>query len=296
MTVIIEGKKVRDRVLENLKKDIDDVKKKAGRAPGLAVILVGNDPASSIYVNSKHKACIDLGIESFQHRLPADIGEEALINLIHKLNRDETVDGILLQVPLPKGYDEDALLGLIAPEKDVDGFHPYNVGRLLIGKPTFQSCTPYGVCKLLEAYNIETEGKHVVIVGRSNIVGKPLSAMLVQKANPGNATVTVCHSRSNDLSSYTRQADILVAAIGKSEFITSDMVKPGAVVIDVGINRVEDPSLEKGYKVVGDVHYENVFDKVSAITPVPGGVGVMTIAMLMTNTVHSLQMRLESSD
>lgn len=294
MTTVIDGKAVKDALLKTLKEEIKTLTQEKGRAPGLAVILVGGDPASSIYVASKHKACVDLGIESFQHYLAEDVGEDALISLIQQLNRDETVDGILLQVPLPKGYNEDAILSLISPDKDVDGFHPYNVGRLLLGNPTFQSCTPYGVCKLLEAYNIETAGKHVVIVGRSNIVGKPLAAMLVQKANPGNATVTLCHSRSSNLKDITTQADILVAAIGQPEFITADMVKDGAVVIDVGINRISDQTIDKGYRVVGDVAFDSVSEKASAITPVPGGVGVMTIAMLMQNTVHSFKQRTAS--
>ena len=294
MTTIIDGKTVRDSLLKTLKEEIKDLTNENGRAPGLAVILVGGDPASSIYVSSKHKTCIEIGIESFQHYLAADVGEAALISLIQDLNSDEKVDGILLQVPLPKGYNEDAILSLISPDKDVDGFHPYNVGRLLLGNPTFQSCTPYGVCKLLEAYTIETAGKHVVIVGRSNIVGKPLAAMLVQKSNPGNATVTICHSRSSNLKEMTLQADILVAAIGQPEFITSDMVKEGAVVIDVGINRVTDESLPRGYKVGGDVEFVGVSKKASAITPVPGGVGVMTIAMLMQNTVNSFKQKMSA--
>jgi methylenetetrahydrofolate dehydrogenase (NADP+) / methenyltetrahydrofolate cyclohydrolase len=292
MTILIDGKPVRDKILLSLKDEIEILTEKKGRSPGLAVILVGEDPASSIYVKSKHKTCLNIGINSFQHQLPADAGEAALKSLILSLNADETVDGILLQVPLPKGYNEDELLGLISHEKDVDGFHPYNVGRLLLGNPTFQSCTPYGVCQLLDAYNIETEGKHVVIVGRSNIVGKPLAAMLVQKASPGNSTVTICHSRSKNMSELTKQADILVAAIGQPEFITSEMVKDDVVVIDVGINRLNDATAPKGYRVVGDVHFESVSKKASAITPVPGGVGVMTIAMLMKNTIESFKQKI----
>jgi methylenetetrahydrofolate dehydrogenase (NADP+)/methenyltetrahydrofolate cyclohydrolase len=286
--MILDGKVVSQAVLEEIKGKVAEHKQKSAKVPGLAVVLVGEDPASQFYVASKKRACDRLGIASFEHVLPADTSENELISLIKDLNQDTSVDGILVQLPLPKGLDSDKILDLISPEKDVDGFHPVNVGKLLLGLDTFRSCTPYGVCKILDYYNIDTTGKHVVIVGRSNIVGKPLAAMLVQRGY--DATVTICHSKSNNMAEIVRQADIVVAAVGVPELIKDDMVKEGAVVIDVGINRIDDDS-EKGYKVVGDVDYAAVSKKASAITPVPGGVGLMTIAMLMTNTLQSFERR-----
>lgn len=287
MTEILDGKKVSESTLTHIQEKIPALIKKIGRKPGLAVILVGDNPASQVYVNHKKKACAKIGIDSFETRLTAEDGEEKLIYVIKELNENPNIDGILLQLPLPKGFNEDKMLSLISPQKDVDGFHPENVGRLLQGLPTFKSCTPYGVCEILKFYNIDPEGQHVVIVGRSNIVGKPLAAMLVQKESGANATVTICHSRSKNLSDITRQADILIAAIGIPEFIKEDMVKDGAVVIDVGINRIEDSSHPKGSRLVGDVDFNTVKLKSKAITPVPGGVGPMTIAMLMKNTLFS---------
>ncbi|MBT3261703.1 bifunctional methylenetetrahydrofolate dehydrogenase/methenyltetrahydrofolate cyclohydrolase FolD [bacterium] len=286
MTKILNGKIVSDQILAALKKEIATKKQKNNQVPGLAVILVGEDPASTVYVRMKKKRCGEIGIQSFEYKLPADTKEQKIIDLIKKLNHDPEVHGILLQVPLPPGLNEEKLLSLIDPAKDVDGFHPINVGNLLLGRACFKSCTPYGVCKILEHYQIPTKGKHVVILGRSNIVGKPLAAMLIQKDM--NATVTICHSQTQNLKDLTKQADILIAAIGKPLFVTSDMVKKNAIVIDVGINRVEDKNDPRGYKIVGDVDYDNVLPKASAITPVPGGVGAMTIAMLMTNTVRAL--------
>lgn len=286
--MILDGKVVSQSVLDSIKDRVAEHKDKSGKVPGLAVVLVGADPASQFYVASKKRACERLGIQSFEHVLPADTSENTLIELIHSLNADTEVDGILVQLPLPKGIDSDKILDLISPDKDVDGFHPVNVGKLLLGLDTFRSCTPYGVCKILDHYAIDTTGKHVVIVGRSNIVGKPLAAMLVQRGY--DATVTICHSKSKNMKDIVRQADIVVAAVGVPRLITDDMVKEGAVVIDVGINRIDDDS-EKGYKVVGDVDYDTVSKKASAITPVPGGVGLMTIAMLMTNTVQSFERR-----
>ena len=290
-TKLLDGVSLKKKILEKLTGQITDLKTKTSKQPGLAVILVGNNPASQAYVGMKKKACEQIGIQSFEYKLTGEEGQEKLEELIQSLNNDPAVNGILLQLPLPKGYDDQAMLELIAPEKDVDGFHPVNVGKLLLGLPTFRSCTPYGVCELLNEYNIETEGKHVVIIGRSNIVGKPLAAMLVQKAKPGNATVTICHSRSKNLEEITRQADILVAAIGMPYFVKENMVKDGAVVIDVGINRVDAPETERGYKLVGDVAYDEVETKTSAITPVPGGVGPLTIAMLMTNTIQAFEIQ-----
>lgn len=290
--MILEGVPVKTSILDSLKVRIPSLREKHGRAPGLAVILVGEDPASQAYVSMKKKACESIGIASFEYKRPSSISESELVSLILSLNEDPLVDGILLQLPLPKGLDADKMLSLIDPSKDVDGFHPVNVGKLVLGLPTFKSCTPYGVCKLLEYYSISTEGKHVVILGRSNIVGKPLAVMLMQKQVPGNATVTVCHSKSENLAQITSSADILIAAIGVPYFVTKEMVKPGAVVIDVGINRVEDSMSASGYKLVGDVDYESVSQISSAITPVPGGVGPLTIAMLMTNTVQSFEQRI----
>jgi len=281
------GKPANSAILQRLKTEV------AGfpSAPGLAVILVGNNPASQLYVNNKKQACEAIGIRSFEYLLDADVDEQDLASLIETLNADTQVDGILLQLPLPKGMDESRLLSLISPDKDVDGFHPFNVGRLLLGLPTLRSCTPYGVWELLKYYEIDPSGKHVVIVGRSNIVGKPLAAILMQNQPFANATVTVVHSRTENLIQFTRQADILVAAIGKPLMITAEMVNPGAVVIDVGINRVSDDAHPKGFRVVGDVYYDEVRHVASAITPVPGGVGPMTIAMLMSNTVNAYQLR-----
>jgi methylenetetrahydrofolate dehydrogenase (NADP+)/methenyltetrahydrofolate cyclohydrolase len=279
MTTLLNGKEVSEAITDQLTKDIAKLSKK----PGLAVILVGANPASQLYVGSKKRTCEKIGMTSFEYLLPDTTTEAELITLITTLNHTPDVHGILLQLPLPNGLDSDKMLGLISPDKDVDGFHPMSVGKLLQGLPTFKSCTPFGVMEILRYYGIPVEGKHVVIVGRSNIVGKPLAAMMLAE----NATVTICHSKTKNLSEITRQADILCAAIGRANFITKDMVKDGAVVIDVGINRIEDKTTEKGYKIVGDVDYAGVSQIASAITPVPGGVGPMTIAMLMKNTLHS---------
>ncbi len=279
MTQILNGKEVAESIINRLADDIKSMSVK----PGLAVILVGDNPASQVYVSSKKKTCEKMGMASFEYILPATTTEEDLIDVIVDLNQNPDVHGILLQLPLPKGLDSDKMLSLISAEKDVDGFHPISVGKLLQGLPTFKSCTPFGVMEILKYYGISPEGKHVVIIGRSNIVGKPLAAMMLSES----ATVTICHSKTQNLEEITRQADILCAAIGRPNFVTASMVKPGAVVIDIGINRVTDASTEKGYRIVGDVDYAQVAPIASAITPVPGGVGPMTIAMLMTNTVFS---------
>ncbi|RAP33405.1 bifunctional methylenetetrahydrofolate dehydrogenase/methenyltetrahydrofolate cyclohydrolase FolD [Candidatus Marinamargulisbacteria bacterium SCGC AG-410-N11] len=286
---ILDGNFLKKQILNELNKEVDDLYTQFNKRPGLAVILVGHNAASKVYVGKKKQACELVGIKSYEYLLPDNIEEDELIELIKSLNKDDKINGILLQLPLPRHLEEQKLLHLIDPKKDVDGFHPENVGKLLLGLDTFKSCTPYGIVTLLDFFNIDTEGKHVVIVGRSNIVGKPLAAMLVQRSNPGNATVTICHSKSKNLSEITKQADILIAAIGQPNFIKQDMVKPETVIIDVGINRVEDP-LEKGkYKLVGDVDFKDVFDKSSQITPVPGGVGALTIAMLMKNTIQAFK-------
>ena len=285
----LDGVILKSKILSELTEKITQLENKYQSKPGLAVILVGDNPASKAYVGMKKKACVQIGIQSFEHKLDVNVSEEDLLSLINKLNNDDNVHGILLQLPLPDHINSDKMLHAISPEKDVDGFHPVNVGKLLLGLPTFKSCTPYGVCELMKFYNIDPSGKHVVILGRSNIVGKPLAAMLMQKQIPGNATVTVCHSRSENLHDITRSADILIAAIGRAYFVKEDMLKDGAIVIDVGINRVDDSNLERGYKLVGDVDYDAVFNKTTAITPVPGGVGPLTIAMLMKNTVSSFE-------
>lgn len=289
MTQLIQGAVVRDKLLSGMTIEIDSLRADTGKVPGLAVVLVGDDPASKAYVGSKKKACGAIGIRSVEHLLPSSILQQDLVNLIHQLNQDDDIHGILLQLPLPDHLNSDLILHEISPAKDVDGFHPENVGKLLQGLDTYRSCTPYGIMKLLEHYSIDPAGKHVVVIGRSNIVGKPMAAMLVQKESGANATVTICHSRSDNMVAISRTADIVVAAIGRPNFVTADMIKEGAVVIDVGINRVEDASLEKGYRLVGDVDFETVSSKTKAITPVPGGVGPMTIAMLMANTIQSFK-------
>ena len=261
-----------------------------GRKPGLAAVLVGEDPASNVYVRSKGKACEEAGMHSVTLRLPASASEAELLETVDRLNADLQIHGILVQLPLPKHINSDRVLRRIDPTKDVDGFHPVNVGKLVIGdKTAFRPATPYGVQQMLVRSGVETRGAHAVIVGRSNIVGRPMANLLIQQGPGGDATVTVCHSRTRDLPSVTRTADILIAAIGKAEFVTADMVRPGAVVIDVGINRVDDASRPRGYRLVGDVAYEPVARIASAITPVPGGVGPMTIAMLLQNTLQAMQ-------
>ncbi len=262
--------------------------KAVGITPGLSVVLVGDDPASAVYVRSKGKACEEAGMRGETIRLSAETSEDALLAQVDRLNADPNVHGILVQMPLPRHIAADKVIRRIRPEKDVDGFHPVNVGKLSIGeRDGFVPCTPAGAIELLVRSGVETRGKDAVVVGRSNIVGKPMAALLMQDAPGGNATVTVCHSRTSNLAGHIRRADIVVAAIGKPEMITGDMIKPGAVVIDVGINRVNDNSVAKGYRIVGDVHFASARAVASLITPVPGGVGPMTIAMLMQNTVRA---------
>ncbi|MFA3783107.1 bifunctional methylenetetrahydrofolate dehydrogenase/methenyltetrahydrofolate cyclohydrolase FolD [Melioribacteraceae bacterium 4301-Me] len=289
MAVIIDGKKVAAQVKAELKEKIEFLKIKYNKVPGLVTILVGNNPASLSYVNSKVKACREIGINSVFEKFDAAITQDELLSIIKKYNNDENFHGILVQLPLPEHLKEDVVIESINPLKDVDGFHPYNVGNLVIGKDTLYPCTPYGILELLFRYSINPSGKHVVVVGRSNIVGKPIANMLLQKKDGANAVVTICHSAAKDLTIYTKQADILIAAIGKPLFIKEDMVKEGAVVIDVGINRIEDNTTEKGYRIVGDVDFENVVNKASFITPVPGGVGLMTVAMLLKNTITAFE-------
>ncbi|MBQ1193504.1 MAG: bifunctional methylenetetrahydrofolate dehydrogenase/methenyltetrahydrofolate cyclohydrolase FolD [Lachnospiraceae bacterium] len=280
MAKIIDGKAISAAIKEEVKEEVLRLKNE-GREVTLAVIQVGNNPASTVYVGNKKKACEYVGIKSLAYELPEETTEAELLSLIDKLNKDDSVNGILVQLPLPKQIDEDKIIEAIVPSKDVDGFHPMNVGALSIGKKGFISCTPYGIIKLLERSNIDIAGKHCVIVGRSNIVGKPMSMLLLRE----NGTVTIVHSKTKNIKEITKQADILVVAIGKQKFINDEYVKDGAVVIDVGINRDENN------KLCGDVDYDAVFDKVEAITPVPGGVGPMTIAMLMNNCVEAYYMQ-----
>ena len=283
---IIDGKQVAADMRAELKDEVAKLKEQ-GIVPGLGVILVGEDPASQSYVRAKERACEDIGIYSDDNRLPADTSQEDLIALIKKMNADPKINGILVQLPLPKHINESEVLLTIDPAKDVDGFHPMNVGKMMVGEEGFLPCTPHGIIQLLIRSGVTIEGANVVIVGRSNIVGKPLANMLIQKKDKGNATVTVCHTRTKDLAHHTRQADIIIAAAGRPNTITADIVKEGVVVIDVGINRVEDATKKKGYRLVGDVDFEAVKEKASLITPVPGGVGPMTITMLLYNTVES---------
>lgn len=284
-TVLIDGKKVASQVREGLLAEIEELKAQ-GHTPGLAVVLVGNDPASQVYVGSKVKACAELGLYSQKWELPADTTQEELVELIHQLNADDRIHGILVQSPPPPHIDEEAVILNIDPRKDVDGFHPANVAKLVLeDEEGFVPCTPLGCMELLKAYGIETAGKHAVVIGRSMIVGKPMANLLVAKK--ANATVTIAHSRTKDLPGLCRTADIIVAAVGRAEMVTADYVKEGAVVLDVGINRIADETRPRGYRIVGDVDFEDVKDKCSYITPVPGGVGPMTIAMLMANTVKA---------
>lgn len=287
---IIDGKKVAARVRDEVAEAVAAMKEKYNYTPGLATVLVGEDPASDTYVRSKQRMCERLGIRSVGHKLPADASQEEVVALVAKLNADPEINGILVQLPMPKHIDEEAVLNTIDLEKDVDGFHPVNIGRLAMKgrNPLFIPCTPAGCMELLADAGVDTNGAEAVIVGRSNIVGLPM-AMLLQKAN---ATVTICHSRTKDLTEHLKRADIVVAAIGWAEMIKGDMLKPGAVVIDVGINRVDDDTRERGYRLTGDVEYDSAAEVAGAITPVPGGVGPMTIAMLMKNTLRAAEIAL----
>ena len=285
---IIDGKEVAQSVFDKLTTIVSDLKAKHDVQPGLAVVLIGNDPASEVYVGMKGKRCEKLNIYSEKHVMPADSTQEDVMKMVEQLNNNPKIHGILVQSPPPPQIDERAVIDAISPDKDVDCFHPYNVGKMAIGDDDgFFPCTPYGCMMLLKYYGIETSGKHAVVIGRSNIVGKPMSMLLGRKGSNANCTVTVCHSRTQNMPALTAQADILVAAIGKANFVTADMVKDGAVVVDVGINRLDDPTAKRGYRLVGDVDYEAVSKKASYITPVPGGVGPMTIAVLMTNAVKA---------
>lgn len=282
---IIDGKKLSQEIKEEIKQQVKDLKAKGEKTPHLAAILVGHDGASETYVGHKERACDFVGFESTVLRFEEDVTEATLLNEIEKLNNDDSVDGFIVQLPLPKHIDEQKVIDAIDPKKDVDGFHPINVGRMSLGMPAYISATPFGIMEMLKRYDIETSGKHVVVLGRSNIVGRPISLLLGQKSNPGNATVTMCHSRTENLADITRQADIVIVALGIAEFLKADMIKEGAVVIDVGITRVKSDKTKSGWKLLGDVAYDEVAPKCSHITPVPGGVGPMTIVALLHNTL-----------
>ena len=283
---IIDGKQTARDMREEIRLEVERLKEK-NIVPGLGVILVGADPASQSYVTAKEKACEQAGIYSDDNHLPEDTSEKDLLALVEKMNNDPKINGILVQLPLPKHIDESKVLLTINPEKDVDGFHPMNIGKMVAGEKAFLPCTPHGIIQLLKRSGVDTCGAEVVVVGRSNIVGKPIANMLIQKTDSGNATVTVCHTRTKNLAEHTKRADIIIAAAGRPNTITADMIKPNAVIIDVGVNRVDDPTKKKGYRLVGDVDFQNVKEKASLITPVPGGVGPMTITMLLYNTVES---------
>jgi methylenetetrahydrofolate dehydrogenase (NADP+) / methenyltetrahydrofolate cyclohydrolase len=283
---ILDGKAISAEIRAELKKRVS-VLKEQGIVPGLGVLLVGDDPASRSYVTAKERACEETGIYSEEVKLPADAAHDDIIGVVRRFNRDDKINGILVQLPLPDSSMEQSVIEEIVPEKDVDGFHPVNVGRMMLGLPSFLPCTPNGVLQILTRSGIETNGAHAVVIGRSNIVGRPLVNLLSQKSDPGNATVTLCHTGTKNMAELTRQADIVIAATGRPGTVTAEMIKEGAVVIDVGVNRVEDASKKRGYRLVGDVDFDAVAGKASAITPVPGGVGPMTITMLLSNTVES---------
>ena len=282
---VIDGKELARRTRLEIAAGVAALKAEHGIVPGLAVILVGDNPASVSYVTAKEKACAEVGMLSREIRMPADVPERALLDEIARLNEDSAVHGILVQLPLPKGFDEKRVIDAISPEKDVDGFTPVNVGRMIIGEQCFLPCTPHGIVKLIEFAGIDVRGRHAVVIGRSNIVGKPVAALLARKGT--DATVTLCHTGTPDVARFTREADVVVVAAGRPGTLTGDMLKPGAVVIDVGVNRVPDATAAKGYRLVGDADFASCADVASAITPVPGGVGPMTITMLMWNTLSA---------
>ena len=289
--ILLDGKQTSAKIKEEIEAQVSVMKQQNKRTPHLAAVLVGTNGASMTYVGAKVKACQLVGFESTLIELSAETTEAQLLNKIKELNNNPEIDGFIVQLPLPKHIDEQKVLMAIDPDKDVDGFHPMNVGRLTLDLPTFISATPYGIMELLERYEIPTSGKHVVVIGRSHIVGRPMSILMSQKRAAGNATVTIAHSRTTNLAALTKEADIIVAALGIPEFLKADMVKKGAVVIDVGITRVPDASKKRGYRIAGDVDFENVAEKASHITPVPGGVGPMTIAMLLKNTLLACERR-----
>jgi len=283
--ILLDGKATSNQIKDELAETVIKRKSEGKKTPHLAAVLVGSDGASMTYVNSKVKACERIGFKSTLVKLDDDTSEEILLNEIEKLNTNDDIDGFIVQLPLPKQINEQKVIMAVDPEKDVDGFHPVNVGKMTLDLPAFISATPYGILELLERYKVEVSGKHVVVIGRSHIVGRPMSILLSQKRPVGNATVTVVHSRTKNIKELTQNADIIIAALGMPEFLKGDMVKEGVVIIDVGITRVDDPSRPRGYRLAGDVHFQSVSEKASYITPVPGGVGPMTIAMLLKNTL-----------
>ena len=285
--IILDGKKTSNDIKSELSALVDELMKKGKRPPHLAAVLVGNDGASLTYVGSKVRSCEKIGYQSTLIHLPETTSEDELLEQIHSLNTDKEIDGFIVQLPLPKHIDEEKVLMAVDPHKDVDGFHPTNFGKMALDMESFIPATPYGIVELLDRYKIDISGKHAVVIGRSNIVGRPMSILLSRKSSPGNATVTLTHSRTKNLEAITKEADIVVSALGVPNFLTKDMIKEGAIIIDVGITRVPDDSKPKGYAITGDVDYENVKEKASYITPVPGGVGPMTIAMLLQNTYHA---------
>lgn len=287
--ILLDGKKTSEAIKQQIASEVAEMVAKGLRRPKLVAILVGEDGASKTYVNNKEKACQDVGFDSEVLRYPDTITERELLAKIREINEDEGVDGLIVQLPLPKHIDEDKVINTISPLKDVDGFHASNVGKMVLGEPSFVSATPYGIMAMLEHYNIDTKGKHCVVLGRSNIVGRPIANLLSLKGEPGDCTVTICHSRTQNIEQHTRMADIIIAAIGTPHFLKEDMVKEGAVVVDVGITRVPDSTRPRGYRIVGDVDFENVAPKCSYITPVPGGVGPMTIVSLMRNTLQAMK-------
>ena len=285
MATIIDGKAIAEKIKGEIARQVEQMLKRGMRAPHLAAILVGDDGASMTYVGHKEKACAQVGFKSTVYRLDKHTTQKELLSLIAGINDDDSIDGLIVQLPLPEGLDEQSVINAISADKDVDGFHPFNTGKMMLGLPTFLPATPYGIMTLLKESNIETKGKHCVIIGRSNIVGKPMANLLSAKGDGADCTVTLCHSRTPDISHFTLDADIIIAALGHPKFLTRDMVKPGAVVIDVGITRVEDRGKKSGFRLQGDVDYENVAPIASYITPVPGGVGPMTIVSLLKNTI-----------
>ena len=284
--IILDGRKTSSDIKDEIAVAVNEITASGSRAPHLAAVIVGEDGASLTYVGSKVRACKRVGFDSTLVKLPETITEDELLNKVDELNNDQNIDGYIVQLPLPSHIDSQKILMAVDPAKDVDGFHPTNFGKMALNLPTFISATPYGIMELLERYNVETQGKNTVVIGRSDIVGRPVSILMSRKSNPGNSTVTLAHSRTQNIAELTRQADIVISALGSPNFVKADMVKDGVVVVDVGITRVKDDS-EKGYKIVGDVDYENVSKKASYITPVPGGVGPMTIAMLLKNTLQA---------
>ena len=287
--VILDGKATSDKIKLEIAQMVKERVANGGKRPHLVAILVGNDGASQTYVANKERACAQVGFNSTLHRFPAEITQEELIRKIEIINQNDDVDGLIVQLPLPAHIDEDAVINAIHPSKDVDGFHPENVGKMTLGLPTFVPATPYGILRLLAEYGVETSGKHCVIIGRSNIVGRPLANLMSLKDNPGDCTVTICHSHTKNIENYTKQADIIIAALGSPGFVKGDMINEGTVIVDVGITRISDPTKKSGYRLEGDVDFDSVAPKASYITPVPGGVCPMTIVSLMVNTLKAAE-------